>query len=83
MPMASANLVQGLVGDLVRASVAVVEDVLHVVEVAGELLAALANGGEVLVHDLGGVALELASAAHANLVCRSPWGRGHCRCRPW
>ena len=55
-------------GDLVRAAVAVVDDVLDVIGVAQELLSALADRGEAAVHGLGNDALELAAASHADLV---------------
>lgn len=54
------NLGQGLLGDLVGATVALVQHVLHVVQIVLVALTTLTDRGEVLVDGLGHVLLELA-----------------------
>ena len=62
-----AHLSERGLGDLVGAAVALVQDVLDVVHILDQFLAAGADGGKVLVHAFGDVLLELAGAAHADL----------------
>ena len=62
-----AHLVERGVRDLVGAAVALVQHVLDIVQVAQQLLAARADGGQVGVHALGDVLLERARPAVAYL----------------
>ena len=63
-----ANLAKRLVRDLVRAAVAVGQDVGDIRRIPHKLLAARANGCEIVVHALGDVLLERARAAVADFL---------------
>ena len=62
------TLLLEMLGNLVGAAIALVQHVLHVVQVVLVALATLADRGEVLIDGLGHVLLELAGAAHADLL---------------
>ena len=55
-------------GDFVCTTIALMQHVFHVIEVGLELMTALANGLEVVIHGLGRVFLQLARTAHTDFL---------------